>query len=214
MIKNRMRLILGCCALLVASTSSWAEGEWVALFDGKTLDGWNKPFEWGEATVVDGEIHLRADKKFFLVSDDVYTNFIFEADVKLPEGKANSGFMFRCHVKQNKAWGYQAEIDGSDRAWSGGLYDEARRGWLWPLKPNDSPTGNEFRTKTADSFKRTDWNTCRIQAEGDRLRIWINGVLCTDYKDDTDAAGHFGLQHHGEEGQLYRFRNVRIKKLP
>lgn len=203
-----------CVALAALGTSVCAdESCWTKLFDGKTLANWNKPFEWGEASAVDGEIHLKADKKFFLVSDKTYSDFIFEADVKLPEGQANSGFLFRCKVKPNKAWGYQAEIDGSGRAWSGGLYDEAGRGWLWPQKPVDSPTGKEFKRKTEGSFKRDDWNTCRIHAEGDRLRIWINGVLCTDYTDDRDSEGYIGLQHHGEKGQLYRFRNIRIKEL-
>jgi len=186
---------------------------WVDLFDGETLNGWMNPYDWGEAEVVDGEIRLTADKKFFLVTEDTYSDFIFEAEVRLPEGKSNSGFMFRCHVEPNKVWGYQAEVDASDRAWSGGLYDEGRRGWLYPQKPNDSPSGNAFREKTEGSFKRYDWNKYRIHAEGTRLRIYVNDVLCTDYTDDMDAKGHIALQHHGEDGQVYRFRNIRIKEL-
>jgi hypothetical protein len=131
----------------------------------------------------------------------------------MPEGPANSGILFRCHVEPNKAFGYQAECDTSARAWSGGLYDEARRGWLHPQKPNNSPSGDAFREKTKDSFKRYDWNKYKIRAEGNRLRIWVNGVLCTDYIDDMDAEGFLGLQHHGEKGQVYKFRNIRIKEL-
>lgn len=186
---------------------------WVNLFDGETLTGWTNPYDRGEAKVVDGEIHLTSNDKFFLCSEKTYSDFIFEAEILLPEGKANSGFMFRAHVKPNKMFGYQAEVDGGDRAWSGGLFDEARRGWLNPLKPNDSPSGNAFREKTKGSFKRSDWNTYRIHAEGTRLRIWVNDVLCTDYTDDMDAEGYLGLQHHGEDGQVYKFRNIRIKEL-
>ena len=104
----------------------------IALFNGKDTSGWRNPYEWGEVKVVDGEIHLSAEKKFFLVTEKKYSDFIFEGEVHLPEGKANSGFMYRCHVEPNKVYGYQAEVDGSERRWSGGLYDEGRRAWLWP----------------------------------------------------------------------------------
>jgi len=200
--------VLAGCSSMTAET-----GGWVDLFDGKTLAGWTNPYEYGEATAVDGEIHLVADKKFFLCTDKTYSDFIFEAEVLMPEGKSNSGFLFRCHVAPNRAWGYQAEVDTAERAWSGGFYDEGRRGWISPEKPDDSPSGQAFREKTRGSFKRYDWNTYRIQAEGNRIRIWVNGVLCNDLTDDVDAEGYIGIQHHGEKGKLYRFRNLRIKEL-
>jgi hypothetical protein len=201
------------CVLLCAVAACGSGEKWVSLFDGKTLTGWTNPYDSGEATVVDGTIQLVADKKFFLCSERIYTNFIFEAEVRMPEGKSNSGFLFRCHVEPNRAYGYQAEVDTSERAWSGGLYDEGRRGWLHPLKPNDSPSADDFRAKTEGAFKRHDWNRYRIQAEGTRIRIWVNGTLCTDYEDGMDAAGYIGLQHHGEDGKVYRFRNIRIQEL-
>ena len=184
------------------------------LFDGKTLEGWENPYTWGEVTVSDKTIQLKANKKFFLCTTRPYTNFIFEAEILLPEGKANSGLMFRAHKQKNKVFGYQAECDPTARAWSGGLYDESRRGWLHPKKPNDSPSGNAFREKTKGSFDRTKWNRYRIHCEGNKLKIYVNDVLCTDYEDDKDASGYFGLQHHGEKGQTYSFRNIRVKELP
>lgn len=199
--------LAGCCSLQAK------DDHFVALFDGKTLAGWTNPYNHGEATVVDREIHLVADKKFFLCTERIYTNFIFEAEIKLPEGQANSGFMFRCHVEPGKVYGYQAEVDPSARAWSGGLYDEGRRMWLNPLKPDDSPSADAFREKTKGALKRNEWNKYRIKAEGNRLQIWVNDVLCTDYTDDMDAVGYLAIQHHGEKGQTYKFRNLRIKEL-
>ncbi|MCF7849647.1 MAG: DUF1080 domain-containing protein [Kiritimatiellales bacterium] len=207
------KLISIACLIGIAGCVTAADDEWVSMFDGKTLAGWENPYTWGEAKVVDGEIHLVADKKFFLCTQKKYANFIFEAELKLPEGKSNSGIMFRCHKEPGKVFGYQAEADPTDRAWSGGLYDEGRRKWLNPLKPNDSPSGNAFREKTKGSFKLTGWNRYRIHCEGTRLRIYVNDVLCTDYTDDMDAEGYLALQHHGEDGQVYKFRNIRIKEL-
>ena len=82
------------------------EGEWVSLFDGKSTSGWKNPYTWGEIKVQDEEIHLTADKKFFLITEKDYENFVFEGEINLPEGQANSGFMFRCHVEPNKVFGY------------------------------------------------------------------------------------------------------------
>lgn len=210
---KKSALVLLIVPVLLCSSFQNEKVGWVDLFDGKTLDGWTNPYDRGEAEVVNGEIQLTSNDKFILVTEKTYSDFIFEGEVKLPEGQSNSGFMFRAHVKPNKVYGYQAEVDASDRAWSGGLFDEARRGWLNPLKPNDSPSADAFREKTRGSFKRYDWNKYRIKARGDRLQIWVNGVLCTDYIDDMDAEGYIGIQHHGEDGQVYKFRNLRIKEL-
>lgn len=187
--------------------------EWTALFDGQTTKGWNNPYERGTTKVVDGELHLTADKKFFLVTDKKYSDFVFEGDILLPEGTANSGFMFRAHVEPNKVFGYQSEVDGSDRNWSGGLYDEGRRQWfVSPIKGNKE-SEDAFRARAGDTFKRNDWNTFRITCKGDQIKIEVNGVTTTEVQDDMDASGVIGIQHHGEKGQTYRFRNLRIKEL-
>jgi hypothetical protein len=184
------------------------------LFDGKTLTGWNNPYKHGEAKVVDGEIHLIGDKKFFLVTDKKFTNFIFEGEVLLPEGKANSGFMFRAHAQPGKVYGYQSEVDGDEnRKWSGGLYDEGRRTWfISPIK-GDKASEEAFRQRAGDTFKRNDWNTYRITCQGNKIKIEVNGVVTTEIEDDKDASGVIGIQHHGEKGQTYKFRNLRIKEL-
>ena len=175
-----------------------------SLFDGTTLDGWHNPYEWGEAWVEDGAIALRADKKFFLVADGQYSDFTLELEVMLPpEGKSNSGVMFRAHVTKNKVFGYQAECDPSERAWTGGLYDEGRRGWLFPEKEQRGEI-ELFQAPLGE------WINYKIVARGDHLQIFINGRKITDYHDDTDASGYIAVQHHGEDGQIYRFRNIRI----
>jgi hypothetical protein len=194
----------------------------VDMFNGKDLTGWENPYAWGEIDLVDGEIHLSTVKsKFFLCTTRTYKNFRFEAEVKMPEGKSNSGFLFRCHKKKNRAWGYQAEVDPSERKWSGGLYDEGRRKWMHPdrdfkvgkdehFSKNLSPEWNEEKK---NAFKRDDWNKYVIECKGSEIKITLNGVLTTHVIDSIDAEGYIGLQHHGEKGKIYRFRNVRITEL-
>ncbi|MDP4609607.1 MAG: DUF1080 domain-containing protein [Opitutales bacterium] len=205
--------------LLTGSTS--IAGEWIELFNGKDLTNWENPYDWGQAKVVDGELHLTTEKsKWFLSTEKEYSDFIFEAEVKMPEGKCNSGFLFRSHKSKNKMFGYQAEVDPSSRNWSGGLYDEGRRRWF--ISPNrDHAESKEeekksitaFLERAGDSFKRHDWNHYRIECRGDHIQIFVNGVMTTDIHDKEDAKGYIALQHHGEDGQVYRFRNIKIMEL-
>jgi Domain of Unknown Function (DUF1080) len=137
---------------------------------------------------------------------------VFEGDVLLPEGKANSGFMFRAHAEPNKVYGYQAEVDGdAARKWSGGLYDEGRRMWFAsPIKGN-AESEAAFRKRAGDAFKRNDWNTYKITCKGNKITIAVNGVVTTDVEDDKDAKGV--IQHQGEKGAVYKFRNLKITEL-
>ena len=193
------------------------------LFNGKDLRGWTNPYDHGQAKIVNGEIHLTGNKKFFLVTKKKYSDFELVADIKLPAGKANSGIMFRCHVQPNRVFGYQAEVDGSDRRWSGGLYDEGRRQWIWPSTTGRSKekflvheeNSKAFFAKpdVRDALKRDSWNRYEVICRKDHIVIYVNGVKTTDIKDDMDATGFIGLQHHGEKGQTYQFRNVYIKEL-
>lgn len=216
---TRMRLkalLLTCLALsspLSAQDKSKDDG-FVSLFDGKSIEGWSNPYKWGDVKIVDGEIHLTGERKFFVITDKTYENFIFEGDVHLPEGQANSGFMFRGQTKPGQVFGYQAEVDGDPkRGWSGGLYDEGRRQWFISPKRGDKESEAAFKKRSGDAFKRNGWNTYRITCDGDHLKIEVNGVVTTDVKDATDASGIIGIQHHGEKGATYKFRNLRIKEL-
>lgn len=201
-------------AILSLSALTTFAADFTPLFDGKTLTGWKNAYDWGKIDIVDGEIHLTGEKKFFVVTEKTYGDFIFEGEVRLPEGKANSGFMFRAHVEKNKVFGYQAEVDGDEsRKWSGGLYDEGRRMWfISPIKGNKESEA-AFRTRAGDAFKRSDWNTYRIECRGKSLKIFVNGILTTDVEDGMDARGVIAIQHHGEKGATYRFRNLRIQEL-
>lgn len=207
-------------ACLLAGSTSFA-GEWIELFNGKDLAHWQNPYDWGKAEIVDGEIHLSTEKsKWFLSTVQEYSDFIFEVEVKMPEGKSNSGFLFRSHKSKNRMFGYQAEVDPSDRNWSGGLYDEGRRKWFISPNRDHAASAEEqeqsiaaFNKRAGNCFKRHGWNKYRIECLGDHIRISVNGVTTTDIHDHKDAKGYIALQHHGEKGQIYRFRNIRIMEL-
>jgi Domain of Unknown Function (DUF1080) len=206
--KLRWLLLLGCC--LVGSAS--AEEGFVPMFDGKTLDGWKQVGGAAKYRVDGEEIVGTVDPAMkgnaFLRTEKSYGDFIVKLDLKL-DLPGNSGIQFRSHERLEKngttrVFGYQAEVDPSSRAWSGGLYDEARRGWLYDLK--DHPEAQK-------AFKVKDWNAYEIECRGPHIKIAINGVPCADYLDTMDLEGFIALQVHvGKEGVI-RWKNVRIKDL-
>ncbi len=203
----KSKSFLSILPFLLFAISGLQAGEAISLFDGKSTKGWKNPYDWGEVKVEDGTIALKADKKFFLATEETYKDFILEAKVMLPpEGKSNSGIMFRCHVEKNKVFGYQAECDPTARAWTGGLYDEGRRKWLHPTDKERGKT-KLFQAPLGECIQY------KIVCKGDHLQIFINGKKTTDYHDDMDAKGHIAIQHHGEKGQVYRFKDIKITKL-
>ena len=108
--------------------------------------------------------------------------------------------------QDGRVHGYQFEIDPSDRAWSGGIYDEARRGWLYPMTLNK-------RAKRA--FKKNEWNKARVEAVGNAIRTWVNGIPCANVWDDVTPEGFIALQVHAiyneaDEGKTVCWRNIRI----
>jgi hypothetical protein len=102
--------------------------------------------------------------------------------------------------------GYQVEIDPSDRAWSAGIYDEARRGWLYELRNNEA---------ARKAFKHGEWNKYHIEAIGNSIRTWINGVPAANLDDSMTSRGFIALQVHSmKEGDVeVKWRNIRILDL-
>ncbi|CAN0605600.1 unnamed protein product, partial [Ectocarpus sp. 12 AP-2014] len=155
---------------------------WVALFDNETLNGWSQKggkaiYAVREGTIVGTTVSNTQNS--FLTSDNMYGDFILELDYKV-DPSMNSGIQIRSnsypYYRDGQVHGYQIEIDPSDRAWSAGIYDEGRRGWLHPISDDN--------TAAKQAFKQNDWNHYSIEAIGDTLKTWINGVPASHLVDD------------------------------
>jgi len=112
-------------------------------------------------------------------------------------------------IPADRVHGYQYEIDPSARAWTGGVYDEARRAWLFDLKDNEA---------AQKAFKPDDWNLARIECRGKHIQTWINSVKAADLQDGMTLKGIIALQVHriddqAKPGKEIRWRNLRIKDL-
>ena len=207
-------LLLGLLIVLVGVARAADDDGFVSLFDGKTLDGWIQRGGKAKYEVEDGAIlgtTVLKTPNSFLCTPRNYDNFIFEVEFKADEG-VNSGIQIRSNslpdYKKGQVHGYQVEIDTSDRAWTGGIYDEGRRGWLNDLKNNEA---------AQKAFKHNEWNSFRIVADGESIKTWLNGVPAADLKDSMTKTGFIALQVHGTKSETplhIRWRNIRIKELP
>ncbi len=187
-----------------AAPNMFAAEELKPLLNGHSLDGWEERGQavWKiEAGVIVGESGQGGHG--WLCTKKIFGDFILELDVKLESG--NSGVQIRSHLKSNDVMvGYQIEVDPSKRAWSGGLYEQGRRGWLQNLT-NNEPARMAFKAK--------DWNHYRIVCRGDSIRSSVNGVPATDYLDAMDIEGIIALQVHAGKNVRVAFRNIRIEDL-
>jgi len=218
-------LIVPAC---VCGASS-RDAKWQSLFDGRTVDGWQVRGGTAKYHVEDGVIvgtTVEGSPNTFLCTEKRYGDFELELEFKC-DPQLNSGVQVRSHAykKDTKVvmwrngkpvervrpaghvYGYQVEIAGAGGA-SGGIWDEARKAmWLYDARQNPD---------AGKAYKASDWNQYRIVCIGDRIRTWVNGAACADFRDPVDLTGFIGLQVHsyrGEKPAQVRWRSIRIKDL-
>ncbi|MBS3776958.1 MAG: DUF1080 domain-containing protein, partial [Bacteroidales bacterium] len=212
--KNILKIAsIAAVSFFVAVSCTQTEPEWDRLYNEENLDQWvqlnGEANYYEEDGTIIGETVLNIPNSF-LCTKEQYGDFILKVDFKVDDG-LNSGIQIRSNsipeYKDNRVHGYQVEIDPSDRAWSAGVYDEARRGWLYNLE--DNPEARE-------AFKNEEWNTYRIEALGDTIQTWINGVPAANLVDNMTSEGFIGLQVHSvgddeeKEGLRVRWRDMKI----
>ena len=207
--KKFLLLVLLAGTLISAAQNS----QWINLCNGKDLSGWKQLNGKAKYTIQNGEIvgtTVLNEPNSFLATEKEYGDFILEFEFKV-DSTMNSGVQFRSEskadYKNGRVHGYQFEIDPSKRGWTGGIYDEARRDWLYPLDLNSS-------AKTA--FKNGQWNKARIECIGNDIRTWVNGMPAAYVIDNMTPKGFIALQVHSidkkeEEGKEIRWRNLRMQ---
>src|ERR1039458_8284650 len=199
-------LVLGFTALQYADTASGQSGAgWVALFDGKNLDNWNKI---GDANwrLEDGAVV--ADKgNGFLVSKNAYTDFQIRAEFWV-DADANSGIFIRC-TDPDKVTGTTAyEVN------------------IWDTRPEPSyGTGAIVDVAKVIPMPKAGgkWNVYEITAKGSTFTVTLNGQKTVDGAQDAKfASGRIALQHGlgvkndkgvANDKGVVKFRNVEIKPL-
>jgi hypothetical protein len=188
-------VLLLATAIAQPATSASAQETVTALFDGKTLKGWNAV---GDANweVVDGAIQATKGAGGFLVTPASYGDFQFTAEVWVSED-ANSGVFVRCEDPKTITAANAYEVN---------IYDK---------RPDQT-----YRTGSivdvAKPMAQVDaggrWSTLDITARGTRIQVTMNGTRTVDIEDKSHARGAIALQY-GANSSMVRFRNVRIRSL-
>jgi len=192
------------------------EKGWQNLFNGKDLTGWKRLGGTATYSVEEGMIVGRTvanSRNTFLVTEKEYGDFILEADVYVEDEEGNSGLQTRSHFNstafngEGRVYGRQCEVDPTPRRWTGGIYDEGRREWLYPMQLN---------AKAQNAYKKGAFNHFRVECIGSEMRTWVNGVAAAYVVDTLDPKGFIGLQVHAVNdashvGKKVCFKNIRIK---
>lgn len=221
--KVEVALLLVTMALCSCRQNS-EEDQWVNLFDGQNIESWTVltgGSEYlGESAVntaeflveegcITGISTLNAPNTF-LATPEEYKNFILEFEMKMDEG-LNSGVQIRSHsmpeYRNGSVHGLQVECDDSPRAWSGGIYDEARNGWRYPL---------EYNKAAKSAFRKGEWNRYRVLAYEHHIITWVNDIACANLVEENAETGFIALQVHmifdsTLAGKKIQWKNIRIK---
>ena len=205
------KLSVSTLVLFLLSNSS-AQSDWKLLFNGNDLSGWEVKNGTAEYHVKNHAIvgtSKTGSPNTFLCTKKIYGDFILELEVLVSPG-LNSGIQFRSNsfkeYKNGRVHGYQSELDTSKRRWSAGIYDEGRRGWLYPLTNN---------TIAGDAFNNGVWNTVKIEAIGNTIKTFMNGIQCANLVDEMTDKGFIALQVHSikdksQEGKTIKWKNIKI----
>ncbi|MCP4309737.1 MAG: DUF1080 domain-containing protein [Bacteroidetes bacterium] len=210
-----MRRITVLMMIVMATAITLNAQEWVELFNGKNFKGWEKLDGNAEYRVENGEVigtSKSGTPNSFMATRKIYGDFILEYEMKMDRG-INSGVQFRSVALQpdgrERVNGYQVECDDTDtRPWAGGIFEEASRGWLYPMSYN-------LCVAKAKINKHGEWNKIRVEAVGSTIRTYINGVNFANLVDDVRKEGFIALQVHGIrdaslDGREIAWRNIRI----
>lgn len=200
-----------------------------AIFDGKTLKGWDgDPEAW---RVEDGSIvgQSTAEKPlkantFLIYRGSQPADFELKLDYRI--NSTNSGVQYRSvEMPDVGKWvlkGYQADIDFDNR-FTGQLYEErgrgfmAMRGQMTQITPGKKRVIANLRSgdDLKAAIKNNDWNTLHIIARGNRLTHILNGHLMAETVDDDPAgratSGLIGFQMHTGPPMKVEYRNIWLK---
>ncbi|MGY8730523.1 MAG: 3-keto-disaccharide hydrolase [Pirellulales bacterium] len=192
-------------AFLTIGTAAFGEdNNWISLFDGRTMDGWerigNERSVW---KVKDGALTGSGPASMLVNTSKTYKNFRYRAELKISDG-GNSGMYFRTTRKPGFSDGYEAQIDSThtDPIRTGSIY-----GMCHVYKQHVKPdTWFKYQIEVRDDVWRG--------RELTRIKVTIDDKELYEYMDFemTFKDGYFAFQHH-DPGSIVHIRKVEVLPL-
>ncbi|TLV04083.1 DUF1080 domain-containing protein [Dyadobacter luticola] len=185
----------------------------VALFDGKTFNGWEgdtvRMWKIEDGALTGGSLTEKVPHNDFLCTKKVYSNFNLKVKFKLTgsDGFINTGVQFHSVRAKDPAYemvGYQADL--GDGYWAS-LYDESRRNKT--LVSPDSAVINKI-------LKRGDWNDYEVRSNKGHIQIFLNGTQTVDYTETDKSVpqkGIIGFQIHGGGKAKVYYNDIWIEEI-
>jgi hypothetical protein len=196
------------------TTQQMAEPGFVILFNGRDLDtaSWDYSPLW---QVKNGEITASGTVsaiEFLTYKKKKFQDFVLKVKFILVNNQGNSGIHFRSRYLPGRKYnvgGYQADI-GWDW-WCRLIY------WMENATPNVTILNYPTNECLNSVHKDNQWNEYTITAIGPKIKLEMNGMLCSEYtetdKNRLKDSGYVALQFHNPEFTQLRFRDVRVKSL-
>ena len=195
-------------------------GEWISLFDGQTLDGWQAnehPESW---VIEDGILATRGETSHLFYVGEVanhdFKNFEFSAEVMTTTG-SNSGIYFHTELRPEEQWplkGYEAQVVNSSRPVFGTYMEHKMAGSIYAVR-------NTWRSPAKDN----EWFHYRIKVSGRTIQTFINDELICEYTEPAQtwrasdklerhlSSGTFALQCHDPDSIVF-YRDLKVRLLP
>lgn len=196
-------LLAAGCAGTPETTVDTADdaSEWITLFDGDDLTGWEMAGPGAFVLAGDGTMASEGGMGLFYYTERPFRDFVLELDWKASSDSANSGIFVRFPEQTTDPWyavraGYEIQIHdaGDPTHGTGAVYDFSGH-WKQAARPAG------------------EWNTYRIEVTGQRYQIYLNGEKVNDFFGERGREGYIGVQNHDEHSKVW-FRNIRVKPLP
>lgn len=202
--------LLMFCGLATTISLADESGDWITMFDGKSMKGWKvseNPESW---KVQDGMLVCKGPRAhlFYVGQEKPFENFHFKADVKTTKG-SNAGIYFHTRFQETgwPKYGYECQVNITHK-------DPKKSSSLYGVENVKDPPA-----------KDDEWYTQEIIVTGRRIQLKINGKTLVDYTEpETQKAfsesferrlgkGTFALQAHDPDSLVY-FKNLKVKRLP
>ncbi len=165
---------------------------WILLWDGRTSSSW-EPQVSGEWKGFDGALHASPGAYMWLRHTTPYSDFVLRVEVRMKTFETDSGIFIRAAKDGDPTrTGYQINVNNLNKEWGNGSI--------------------VYRAKSsAGTLSANEWHGYEITADGDHIRVAIDGQQVLDTHDGTAAAGYIGLQYL--KGDDVEFRNIKLRPL-